>query len=99
MDDLSANVVFRQHAHLISVCDSRTETVVGGNAGEGILLVTKRLFKSLAGGTEKIGDGHIVNSEAQCQCVDEHTHRVGDFEIAAPAADGAKIDLTVVGVT
>ena len=60
--------------------------------------MAQRLIKSVADLLQKLIYRDIVDVHAQCQCVDEHTHRVCYFQIRTATADGAQIHLTVVGV-
>ena len=95
---LAAYGVFRKHTHLIGIGDGGTETIVGGDACKGIILVTQGLVEHFAGSAQEFADRHIIDRHAECQRVDKHTHGVGNLEVAASAADGAEIDVAVVGV-
>ena len=95
---LASYGIFRQHPHLVGVGDGRMESIVGGNACVGIVLVAQRLVEGVADLMEVFTHRHIVNLQAKSQCVDKHAHRVGNLQVRAAAADGADIYLAVVGV-
>ena len=95
---LTVYSVLRQHAHLIGIGDGGTETVVGSNARERIILMAKRLVKCVARIFQELFNRHIINVHAQGERIDKHTHRVGNLEVAAAAADGTQINVTVIGI-
>ena len=95
---LAVHGVLREHTYLIGVGDCRAETIIGGDAGKGIVLVPQGLVERVAGILQELADGYIVDAHAQCQGVDKHTHGVGNLQVAASAAHGAQIDITVVGI-
>ena len=97
-DGLSAYGVLRQHAHLIGIGDGRMETIIGGDAGKGIVLVAQCLVEGIAGLTEEVGHRHVIDTEAEGEGVDEHTHGVGNLQVRTATADGTEIYIAVVGV-
>ena len=59
----------------------------------------ERLVKVPAGFIEKVHHGLLANLRTQCQCVDEHPHRVADAQVGTPVADGGNANLLIVGET
>ncbi len=98
-DRLTTHGVLREHAHLISIGDGRTEAVVSSDAGKGVILVAQRLVKRVACILQELVNRYIVDAHAQCEGVDKHAHGVGNLEITAAAAHGAQVNVAVVGVT
>ena len=98
MDSFSTNGIFRQHTHLISVSDRRKETIICGDAGKRIILMTQSLVEGLTGFLQELADRDIIDVQSQSQGIDKHTHRVSNLQVRTTAADGTKIHLAVVGV-
>ena len=99
MDGQTVDHILREHAHLIGVGDSGHETKVGSDTGEGIVLMAQRLVEGLAHLFQVFAHRHIADVQTEGERVDEHTHRIGNLQIRASAADGAEIHFAVVGVT
>ena len=99
VDGLTVDHILREHAHLISVGDSGHEAKVGSDTGEGIVLMAQCLVEGLAHLFQVFAHRHIADVQTEGEGVDEHTHRIGNPQIRASAADGAEIHFAVVGVT
>ena len=60
--------------------------------------MAKRLVERLACLLKETADADVLNVQTKGKRVDEHTHRIGNLEVAAAAADRAEIDLAIVRV-
>ena len=98
-DGLITNAVLRQHTDLIGIGDGRTEIEVSSDAGERIVLVAQRLVDVLTGLPQEVAHSNVADINTEGQGVDKHTYGLGYLQVRAAAADGAEIDLTVVGIT
>ena len=98
-DGLLADAVLRQYTNLIGVGNSGTEIEVGSDACERIVLVAQGLVDVFTGLSQEVAHGDVADVDAEGQSVDEHTYGLGNLQVRATTADGAEIDLTVVGVT
>ena len=98
-DGFAAYGIGRQHANLIGIGNGRMETVVGSNAGKRIILMSQCLIEGFAGLLQELTDAHVADVQAQCQCVDKHTHRIGNLQVRTATAHRTEIDVAVVHVT
>ena len=83
---------------MIGVGDGRRETIVGGDAGEGIVLMLQGLYDVVTGLTQEFTDGDVTDVDAEGQCIDKHTCCFGYLQVRATTADGAEPYFPVVGV-
>ena len=97
-DRLASNGIFRQHTYLIGIGNGRNETIISGDTGKRIVLVTQRLVEGVAHLTQIFANSHIVNLQAKGKGVDKHSHRIGNLQVRASAANRREINFSVVGI-
>ena len=97
-DRLTTYGVLRQYTHLIGVSDGWNETIVGGDACEGIVLMAQCLVECVADLMQIICHRHVVDLQTESKGVHEHTYRIGNLEVRTSITDGTEINLTIVGV-
>ena len=94
---MAAGHITGYHSQLIGEGQFRCVTIVGGDAGEGILLVAHGLVETFADIPDKVHHTSVGESGGQRQRVHKHAEGVLDADVAASAADGTDIQVFIAG--